>query len=149
LPRLDEFAASEIPGTPSYLAPEMFSGNAGDQATDQFALGVTLWRLFSGKFPYGEAEAFSRPRFTPPELPSKARPELPAWLDAALVRSVAIAPDERFGDVTELLRALEGGAAVARVRLRGVPLIERNPVRFWQAVSLMLLAALIATLALR
>jgi serine/threonine protein phosphatase PrpC len=149
LPRLDEFAASEIPGTPSYLAPEMFSGNAGDQATDQFALGVTLWRLFSGKFPYGEAEAFSRPRFTPPELPSKARPELPAWLDAALVRSVAIAPDERFGDVTELLRALEGGAAVARVRLRGVPLIERNPVRFWQAVSLMLLAALIAALALR
>ncbi len=146
LPRIDEFAASEIPGTPSYLAPEMFSGNAGDEATDQFALGVTLWRLFAGRYPYGEAEAFSRPRFGRIEAPSHARPEIPAWLDAALMRTVAVDRGERFADVVELLRALEGGAAVARAGPVARPLIERNPVRFWQGLAALLAAALLLSL---
>lgn len=145
LPRVDEFAANEIPGTPSYLAPEMFGGEAGNEATDQFALGVTLWRLFAGRYPYGEIDAFSRPRFSQTELPSLHRPELPAWLDALLMRSVAIDPKDRFGDVIELLRALEGGAAVARVPHRQAPLFERNPARFWQGIALLLAVALIAS----
>ncbi len=146
LPRVDEFEISEIPGTPSYLAPEMFDGNAGDQATDQFALGVTLWRMFTGKYPYGEIEAFSRPRFGKVELPSRHRGEIPAWLDAALIRSVAVEPQDRFGDVIEQLRALEGGAAVARVHLRPSPLIERNPAAFWQLVSSVLAISLLVAL---
>ncbi|HTH26952.1 MAG TPA: protein phosphatase 2C domain-containing protein [Sphingobium sp.] len=146
LPRIDEFAASEIPGTPSYLAPEMFTGNRGDERTDIFALGVTLWRIFARRYPYGEIEAFSRPRFRKLEAPSSFRPELPAWLDSTLMRAAAVDPDERFADVVELLRALEGGAAVARVNQRFVPLIERNPTRFWQVVSLILLVALIVSL---
>ena len=147
LPRVDEFASSEVPGTPSHLAPEMFQGNLGDEGTDLYALGVTLWRLFAGRYPYGEIEAFSRPRFRKLEAPSAHRPELPAWLDAMLMRSVAIDPGERFGDAVELLRALEGGAAVARTNLNFVPLIERNPVRFWQVVSLLLAIALVVSLA--
>ncbi len=143
LPRVDEFAANEIPGTPSYLAPEMFGGNQGDQATDQFALGVTLWRIFAGRYPYGEAEAFSRPRFGQLQAPSSTRPDLPAWLDATLMRAVAIDADYRFGDVIELIRALEGGASVARNPLRAIPLIERNPVRFWQVIALLLVIALV------
>ncbi|HEX7873029.1 MAG TPA: protein phosphatase 2C domain-containing protein [Sphingobium sp.] len=146
LPRIDEFANDEIPGTPSYLAPEMFGGNPGDGGTDQFALGVTLWRLFARHYPYGEVEPFSRPRFRRPAMPSTHRQELPAWLDSILMRSVAIDPDERFGDIIELLRALEGGAAVARVQQGFVPLIERDPVRFWQVVSLLLTIALIVAL---
>lgn len=149
LPRIDEFAENEIPGTPSYLAPEMFTGNRGDQQTDLFALGVTLWRLFAGRYPFGEIEPFTRPRFRRPDMPSVHRQELPAWLDAVLMRSIAIDPDERHGDTVELLRALEGGAAVARVNQHFVPLIERNPARFWQAVSLCLAVALIAALVTR
>jgi serine/threonine protein phosphatase PrpC len=143
LPRIEEFAEREIPGTHGYLAPEMYGGNAGDAGTDQFALGVCLWRMFAGRFPYGEGEAFSRPRFGSIEPPSRHRAELPAWLDAVLMRSVAIDPSERFGDVVELLRALEGGAAVAHVGTRAVPLIERNPARFWQVVALVLGVALV------
>lgn len=146
LPRVDEFTTSEIPGTPSYLSPEMYGGNAGDQATDQFALGVTLWRLFVGHYPYGETEAFARPRFGLLELPSRTREEIPAWLDATLMRCVAVDPAERFGDTVELLRALEGGAAVVRVSLNKAPLIERNPVRFWQSVALLLAVALVTAL---
>jgi serine/threonine protein phosphatase PrpC len=146
LPRIDEFAASEIPGTPAYLAPEMFAGEAGSAATDQFALGITLWRVFAGRYPYGETEAFSRPRFDRPDPPSRSRPDLPAWLDAALMRTIAIDPKDRFGDTVELLRAIEGGAAVPRVTNRPTPLIERHPVRFWQALSALLAVLLIVAL---
>jgi serine/threonine protein phosphatase PrpC len=149
LPRIEEFASKEVPGTFSYLAPEMFSKNAGDEGTDQYALGVTLWRLFARRYPYGEVEAFSRPRFRKAAPPSTYRSELPAWLDNILMRSVAIDPGDRFGDVIELLRALEGGAAVARINQRGLPLLERDPVRFWQIVSLLLAVALIAALVTR
>lgn len=149
LPRVDEFEANEIPGTPSYLAPEMFAGNLGDAATDQFALGVTLWRLFAGSYPYGEIEAFSRPRFRRLTRPSAARPELPAWLDSTLMRTVATDPAERFGDIIELLRALEGGAAVPRINSAFVPLTERDPVRFWQIISLLLGIALLIALGWR
>lgn len=144
--RAEDFGSEEIPGTPSYLAPEMFNGEAGSEASDQFALGVTLWRLFLRTWPYGEAEAFSRPRFTRPQAPGKLRPELPGWLEALLLQVVAIAPQDRFGDVVELLRALEGGAAVERKPLRPPALIERHPVGFWKAVSALLFAALVAAL---
>ncbi|WP_375195397.1 protein kinase [Sphingobium sp.] len=149
LPRIEEFANREVPGTFSYLAPEMFSRNAGDEGTDQYALGVTLWRLFARRYPYGEVEAFSRPRFRKAAPPSTYRSELPSWLDNVLMRSVAIDPGDRFGDVIELLRALEGGAAVVRVNQRPLPLLERDPLRFWQIVSLLLAIALIAALVTR
>jgi serine/threonine protein phosphatase PrpC len=149
LPRLDEPGDDAIPGTPGYLAPEMYRGEAGNAATDQFALGVCLWRLFARTWPYGEIEAFSRPRFRPVTPPSRACDQIPGWLDAALMRAVAIDPADRFGDVIELLRALEGGAAVARVPLRRPPLIERHPVAFWQGVSALLFAGLIAALVWR
>lgn len=77
------------------------------------------------------------------------RVELPAWLDAALMRAVAIDPGERFGDAVELLRALEGGAAVERTNMRFVPLIERDPVRFWQGVAAILFVALMAAIVSR
>lgn len=149
LPRVEDIAHDDIPGTPAFMAPEMFGGNAGDEATDQFALGVCLWRIFTESWPYGEVEAFSRPRFRRPDAPGKTRPDLPAWAEAVLMRCVAIEPGERFGDVVDLLRALEGGAAVERRPLRPLPLIERHPVRFWQTVSLLLLIALVVSLVVK
>ncbi len=150
LPRVEDFHASEIPGTPSFMAPEQFSGNAGDALTDQFALGVTLYRLFTDKYPFGEQEAFSRPRFGAVLAPSRHRGEIPAWLDAAILRTIAVNPDERFGDVIELLRALEGGGAVVRHdNRRHRALLERNPVLFWKFVALALAIALIWALGRR
>jgi serine/threonine protein phosphatase PrpC len=35
------------PGTPSYMAPELFRGLQATEASDQFALGVTIYRLFT------------------------------------------------------------------------------------------------------
>jgi serine/threonine protein kinase len=48
---LEDFPPVEIPGTTAYRAPEMFAGQPGNEATDIFALGVTMFRAFTGEFP--------------------------------------------------------------------------------------------------
>ena len=146
LPRVEDFHGDEIPGTPGFMAPEQFAGNAGDALTDQFALGVTLYRWLTGKWPYGEQEAFQRPRFGKPTPPSRHRAEVPSWLDHAILTAIDPDPEARFGDVIELLRKLEGGGSLEVVPRRFVPLIERDPVRFWQLVSAGLALALAVSL---
>ena len=149
LPRIPEFATAEIPGTPSYMAPELFAGGAGDALSDQYAIGVTLYRLFTGRYPYGEVEPFSRPKFERPTPPSKFRPDIPAWLDAAILKAVAVKPEDRFGDVVELQIALESGANRGTGGNVRQPLAERNPVLFWKLVSALLAVALTLTVLLR
>ncbi len=148
LPGMDDFPAADTPGTPSYMAPEMFAGAPGDVATDVYALGVTLYRMFADAYPYGEVEPFSRPRFArPPASLLGHRPDLPAWLEQALARAIAVRPEDRYADVVEFIFALEQGA------LRAAPappkrraLLERDPLRFWQTVSALLALALLAAL---
>ena len=150
LPGLEATTGAEIPGTPSYMAPELFDGGAGDSQSDVYALGVTLYRLFSGHYPYGEVEAFSRPRFARRVPLDRYRADLPAWLDAVLARATALEPSARFGDAMELAFELEHNLAHGpRIIVRRRPLYERNPLRFWQVVSLLLLLALIVSLAIR
>jgi serine/threonine protein kinase len=148
LPMLEDFPSADIPGTPSYMAPELFDGRTGNEASDQFALGVTLYRMFSGRYPYGEIEPFSRPRFTQPTPLSRHRPDLPAWLGHVLSRALHPHPDERFGDILEL--SMELDSALERgepLSMRRPSLYERNPLRFWQCVAAVLALALLVSLA--
>jgi serine/threonine protein phosphatase PrpC len=148
LPGMEELPAEDIPGTPSYMAPELFDGSPGDERSEVYALGVTLYRLFSGgHYPYGEVEAFSRPRFSRRQPLTRYRPDLPAWLDAALARATSVEAAERFGDAMELAFELENGFAHgARTLTPKKSWYERNPLRFWQIVSFLLLLALIVVL---
>ena len=145
LPRVEEFAEAEAPGTPGYRAPEMFAGNPGDAATDQYALGVTLYRLFTSDYPSGQEVDFSRIRFERPTRPTVHRPDMPAWLEAALLRALSPDPADRFADVEELIHVLESGSAAAVPQTRELSLMEREPVRFWQAVSAALLVLLLVS----
>ena len=149
LPRVEEFSEAEAPGTTGYKAPEMFDGNLGDALTDQYALGVTLYRIFTRDYPCGQEEGFNRARFEKPIRPTTVRPDMPAWLEAALLRTLAVDPADRFADVEELIHVLESGSALAIVPRQPLALIERNPVLFWQGVSVVLAVALLASLVLR
>ncbi|CAN5343201.1 bifunctional protein-serine/threonine kinase/phosphatase [soil metagenome] len=148
--RVEEFSEAEAPGTPGFMAPEMLAGEAGDAATDQFALGVTLYRLFAGPhYPFGEVEAGARPKFDRPIRPTHHRPDMPAWLEAAILRTLSVDPDDRFADVQELIYVLESGNAVAAPMTDSLSLMERYPVRFWQAVAAILAALLFISVVTR
>jgi len=152
LPNLEAFPASDIPGTPTFMAPELFAGDPGDERSDIFALGVTLYAMFSGgRFPYGEIEPFTTPRHQRPAPLSSHRADLPGWLETTLARAVAARPDDRFQDAFELAFDLENGAlrgGVAGRRL-SLSLLERDPTRFWQVVSIILAVMLFLALATR
>lgn len=150
VPGQEDFPPADIPGTAAYMAPEMFAGEAGSVATDVYSLGVTLFRAFTGAFPYGNADATSPPRRDRPKELTALRPDLPAWLEAALGRAIARDPAERFRDMSEFASEMESGPArIATAAHRPQTLLERAPVRFWQGVAVLLALALLAVLALR
>jgi serine/threonine protein phosphatase PrpC len=147
LPGLEDVAPEQIPGTMAYVAPEMFKGEAGNVATDIYALGVTVFRMFTGTFPYGNVDATSPPRQERPRDLATLRPDLPAWVQAVLARAIAREPAERFHDMTDFAHEFEAGPAYAPPpERRPLTLYERSPVRFWQGVSVLLAIALAASL---
>jgi serine/threonine protein phosphatase PrpC len=147
LPGLEDVAPEEIPGTMAYVAPEMFEGEAGNVATDIYALGVTVFRMFTGTFPFGNIDATSPPRQERPRDLATLRPDLPAWVQAVLTRAIALDPAERFRDMTDFAHEFEAGPAYAPPPARRpLTLYERAPVRFWQGVSVLLAIALAASL---
>ncbi len=150
VPGLEDFPPEDIPGTAAYMAPEMFTGEPGNEATDMYALGVTVFRAFTGEFPYGNLDAVSPPRRRRPVPLAELRPDLPAWLQAALGRAIAIDPAERFHDMNEFALEMETGPVRAPVELRQAPtLYQRYPVQFWQGVAALLALALALSLVLR
>jgi serine/threonine protein phosphatase PrpC len=149
LRRFDEGESLEVPGTRSYMAPELFAGSPADESSDIFALGVTLYRMFTGgAYPYGEVEPFAQPRFGKATALAKLRPDLPAWLDRTIARAITIEKRERFADVIEFGFELEHGSLRATPHAIERPsLYDRNPTRFWQVISLLLFIALLVALA--
>jgi serine/threonine protein phosphatase PrpC len=147
IPGMEDAPPQDIPGTPAYMAPEMFDGEAGNEATDIYALGVTMFRGFSGEYPYGNVDATSPPRRERPTPLSALRPDLPAWLQAALGRAIAKDPTERFRDMAEFAVEMEAGPTRAPLEVpRPRTLYERNPTRFWQGVAALLALALLVLL---
>ncbi|MBV8104927.1 MAG: bifunctional protein-serine/threonine kinase/phosphatase [Hyphomicrobiales bacterium] len=146
-PGLEDAPPTDIPGTRAYMAPEMFDGEPGNEATDIYALGVTMFRAFSGEFPYGNVDAVSPPRRDRPKDIAALRPDLPAWLQAVLGRAIARDPTLRYRDVMEFALEMEAGPprAPSPVR-RPLTLLERAPVRFWQGVAALLGLALLLSL---
>ncbi len=147
VPGFEDFPPEDIPGTPGYMAPEMFAGEPGNEATDLYALGVTMFRAFTGEFPYGNPDATSPPRRSRPVALSALRPDLPAWLEATLARAIAIDPAERFRDMIEFAAEMEAGPARSPHPVRRPrTLYERAPVRVWQGIAALLGLALLLSL---
>lgn len=147
VPSLEEFPQKDIPGTPSYMAPELFQGQAGNELSDQYALGVLTYRMLSGAYPYGEIEPFTHPKFTAPTPLTKLRPDLPIWIEAVLARALSPNPAHRYGDVIEFIHELETGAMRARPTLtRKLSLYDKNPLLVWQVFCVFLLVCLIISL---
>src|SRR5690606_31430219 len=132
--------------------PEYFLGEPGGPRADLFSLAVITYQLLGSELPYGTAVAATRSRADQSRLryrPLRAkRPDLPHWLDEVLRKALQPRPENRQEDVDEFVQALrKPGSEYLTARHR--PLLERDPLRFWQGLSLLLGLALAASILLR
>lgn len=141
-----------VPGTLQYTAPEYLLGEGGSQRSELFALAAITYQLLSGQLPYGLDAArvrspadLARLRYIPLR---HHRPDLPAWLDAVLARALHPHPAKRQEVISEFIHDLKAPGPQYQQQ-RSTPLIERNPVRFWQATTALLGLTVIALLALQ
>ena len=132
---------SDILGTQQYTAPEYFLGESGSPRSDLFSLGVITYQMLTGKLPYGAQIAKARTKSQFRKLRYKSalddNREIPIWIDGALKRAVHPDPNTRYEELSEYVFDLRHPNS-SYLNLSPIPLIERNPLLFWQGLSFIL-----------
>ena len=112
---IDRTTSGILIGTPFYAATEQINGEELSYATDQFALGATLYFLLLNKRPF---ESLDRPESLP--APSFFDPSIPPSLEACILRLMANSPSARFQDMQQVIESL------STKRNSGIPLAGRQ-----------------------
>ncbi len=134
-------------GTRNYTAPEYLRGHGGSNRSDIYSLGVITYEMLCGKLPYPKElteRNLNRVKYVSIREHNKA---IPAWVDGALMKAVAINPERRHSLLSEFVYDLSHPNA-NYTRLDQQPLIERNPVAFWRTLAIIFMLTTIAALAL-
>ena len=136
-------------GTVQYAAPEYFLGETGTARADIFSLGVIAYQMLTGKLPYGAAVAQAKTAAAQRKLRYRSvrdfRHDIPHWIDVALKKALEPAPLRRYAELSEFMYDLRNPNK-ALMNVKEPPLIERNPLIFWQAACFILTLAVLVLL---
>ena len=96
-------------GSPAYMSPEQIKEQHLTHQTDIYSLGVTMYRLLTGKLPFEAANSYSmiyQIMNIDPQPPSTFRPEIPPVLDAIVLRAMCKDVAHRYQTWDEFARDL-------------------------------------------
>ena len=99
-----------LKGKLGYFSPEQVRGETPDQRADQFAAGVVLHELCTGRALFrrdSDAETLALVMQAEAGPPSGSNADIPPALDAVCLRALARDPNDRFPDCRALVEALE------------------------------------------
>jgi tetratricopeptide (TPR) repeat protein/predicted Ser/Thr protein kinase len=104
-------------GTPKYMAPEQLAGRGASAASDQFAFCVALAEALWGEhpFPADSVKALKDAHRRGPKLP-KGGVEV-GWVRPIVSRGMALAPEDRYPSMADVLTALSRDREVRRRRV--------------------------------
>ena len=93
-------------GTPDYMAPERWRGQAGLVQSDIYAVGVVLYELLCGRTPFQEIEGFTivnqHISYDPPDI-LHFNPRLSTTLGTVVMRTIRRDAQKRYASMQELL----------------------------------------------
>ena len=92
-------------GSPAWIAPEQVVGTRGDPRSDLFALGVILYEMATGELPFGAPTTRGGLRqrlWMEPVPPRLLRPDLPPWLQEAILRCLEPYAEDRYASAAVL-----------------------------------------------
>jgi hypothetical protein len=101
---------SGLVGTPAYMSPEQCMGQNVDARSDQYAFGVVLYRMATGRLPFGGDTPLAvaiKQINAPLPPPREINPNIPEAIEAVLMKALAKDPDHRFTSVAMLDAAFQ------------------------------------------
>jgi eukaryotic-like serine/threonine-protein kinase len=98
----------EMLGTPFYMAPEQYEGQAIDERTDIYSAGVIVYEVLCGRRPFdGQGGNLMRQILQDPAPPASTyEARLPVTIDMVLAKAMAKKPQNRYRNAREFLDAL-------------------------------------------
>lgn len=94
----------EVVLKPGYAPPEQYQAKSVQGPwTDIYALGATMYRALTGVIP---DESTNRVEEDTVKRPREMKPEIPEYIDAALMRAMSVTPEFRFKNVQEFEDAI-------------------------------------------
>jgi len=117
LPDLHD-AAYGAAGTTAYIAPEQLHHVRNDSRSDVYAIGVILYQLATGEYPFGRPNLVSlhaRLEQVPPP-PRFHRRELPPWLQEIILRCLETRPEHRYATTKRIAHLLTHPESVPDTR---------------------------------
>ena len=102
--------ANVVMGSARYMSPEQVSGKDVDARSDLYSAACVIYEMIAGRSPFdaeSNVDLAAKHLSDSPEPPSKFTPlEVPAGLDAVILKGLAKNPDERYQSAAEFAQAL-------------------------------------------
>jgi serine/threonine protein kinase/WD40 repeat protein len=153
-PRMTQ--AGDLIGTPEYMSPEQAGGSPDiDTRTDVYALGVLLYELLTGQYPYelpsrGPLEILRVVQESDPRRPSHSDPTLRGDLETIVLKAIVKDRERRYASVDKLAQDIQShldGKPIEARRDSLLYLARKHLRRRWQSYAVVLVMVILSVTA--